>query len=232
MMTEVLPIQTHEIIGTGGARARALRVFCPSRTQSVDLETCMRCPHLESVSEVPEARGACIACTPPTTPAAKPSVGRALESSFAHLAATSLVGGIVGSHVTCVEPDVSMVWIDEEFGRRGVQLFPVVEPSRRLLGFVWRGDLLRPRWQLALSDPRDSLRAGALAVEVMDKRVFSVRESDRVTEVVRVMTVDRARTVAVLAEDDTVVGLVSDLDLLRWFAATRRWRFSEQLKTA
>ena len=58
--------------------------------------------------------------------------------------------------------------------------------------------------------------------EEMDPRAISVREDLPLSEALRAITSNRARTVTVVATDGTVVGLLSDLEILIWFALERR----------
>lgn len=219
---EGLLVRTHEVIGREGARARALLVFCPSRERSVDLQTCARCPHLTSLPDAVDVPGACVRCTPPGGPALDNSIAAA-PPSVAALAAQTTVGATMGSRVICVQPEVTVASVRDEFSRANAVFLPVVEASGRLLGVLWRNDLAPPKIR-EISALRDRLGAGSIttAAEQMDPRPIVLHEGSPLSDALRAMTVDRARTVAVVDADGAAMGLLSDLEVLMWFARQRR----------
>ena len=129
----------------------------------------------------------------------------------------------MGSHVVCVRPEVAVETLADQFHAAGAILLPVVDASARLIGVLWRSDLAPPsvRESAAL---RLRLRGESMTTvgEEMDPRAISVREDLPLSEALRAITSNRARTVTVVATDGTVVGLLSDLEILIWFALERR----------
>jgi CBS-domain-containing membrane protein len=99
-------------------------------------------------------------------------------------------------------------------------LFPVVDDAHHLLGLLWRPDVAPPHLRVTIQQ-RLRKREG-LASEVMDTRGHVAFESTPLLEAFQRMTVDRARFLTVLSADGGVVGMLSDLDLLGWFARARR----------
>lgn len=207
-------IRTHDVVGPSGLRKRALHVFCPPSQRSVDLDTCLACPFFRACVPDPDAHGAVIACAAPEPPRASPRARDAFTSVH--------VGEIMGAHVTCLEPSVSIADAEAELTRAGVEHLPVVGRMTRLLGVFWRRDLVPSKLgqALALRDRRRG-RAATSVGECMDPRGVSVRESAPVARVIHMMVTGHVRSIAVVSELDAVVGSVTDLDLLGWFASVR-----------
>lgn len=221
-IAETLRVNTHEVIHGDGTRSRGLHVFCRTRAQSIDVATCEACPHLETYPASPGAPGACIVCWAPRRGAGD-RAPNAAEDSFVDLAKSASVGEAMGPRVVCVGPEVGVEGLRDEFQITRAMLLPVVEPSGRLVGVLWRFDLAPShlRELIALRHRREGAPVGTVA-EQMDPHALAVQEGAPLTEALRAMTVDRARTVTVVAIDGTVVGLLSDLELLMWFARQRR----------
>lgn len=220
-MTEAeLPIHAREVLSPSGTRVKALHVYCPSRVRSVDLATCLACPHLKTCAPDAGAPGATLSCAAPEPFEARQHTPPRHVQDLLTRAAGSTVGEMMGARVTCVEPLVSLADAEAELARSGLELLPVVGQGARFLGVFWRADLLPPRLveALALRDRRRGRRATS-AGERMDPRISAVRESAPVTHLLRAMASRHTRSVTVVSELDTVVGSVTDLELLKWFAS-------------
>lgn len=216
------PVHTVEVIGRDGTRAKALRVFCPSQARSLDLEQCARCSRLRTLPEDPHAPGARITCS---VSALEPPSASAPDSipSFATLAASASVGDIMGARVTCVRPEVDVTTLDGEFGPIHASLLPVVDDDAKLLGVLWRHDLAPPRMHESIA-LRVRLRVADrdTVADQLDPFPLTLHEGAPAIEALRAMTVDHARSIAVVGDGGRVVGTLSDLELLTWFARARR----------
>jgi CBS domain-containing protein len=102
---------------------------------------------------------------------------------------------------------------------------PVVDGSRKLVGMVTEGDLLRrqpgetgrPRWLQLLGSPRSGERIDLdhpqTVADVMTTHVISVREDTPVSQIADLMHRHGIKRVPVL-DDGEVIGIVSRADLL------------------
>ena len=102
---------------------------------------------------------------------------------------------------------------------------PVVDGSRKLVGMVTEGDLLRrqpgetgrPRWLQLLGSPRPGERIDLghpqTVADVMTKQVISVREDTPVSQIADLMRRHGIKRVPVLDHGE-VIGIVSRADLL------------------
>ncbi len=129
----------------------------------------------------------------------------------------------MGSRVICVRPEVPVASLGGEFHGARSLFLPVVQGSGRLLGVLWRSDLAPPsiRENMTLRDRLGGASVTTVA-EQMDLRPIVVHEGSPLSDALWAMTDYRARTVTVVGADGTVAGLLSDLEVLMWFARQRR----------
>jgi CBS domain-containing protein len=118
----------------------------------------------------------------------------------------------MGPLVVCVDAALAPVRLEQEFARARSALLPVVVPTGRFVGVLWRADLA------ALS----SFDAPEGAVLRVDRRALALPESAPVRDALPAMTVDRVRAIPVLGDDGSVTGVLSDVDLLRWYGRVRK----------
>ena len=88
---------------------------------------------------------------------------------------------------------------------------PVVDDTGRVIGIVTLRDLLHP-----LNRPATGLRRAVDAV--MTRVVYTVQPGDPVMTVVRLMIEEDIHRAVVVENDDTLVGIVTRLDILRALA--------------
>ena len=111
--------------------------------------------------------------------------------------------------------------------QHGVSGVPVVDTERHVLGVVSEADLLAkleyadrvPRHPLAARGMRvDRVKAaGDTAGELMTSPAVTVRATDTVTRVARLMDASRVRRMPVVDETGQLVGIVSRRDLVRMY---------------
>lgn len=140
-----------------------------------------------------------------------------------------LVSEFMNPDVVCAHPEMTVSEVERILVEREISGMPVVDDSGRLLGVVSQRDLVRHE-----STPRTVGESGQFFTDVEDyAELQNIRErgSRPVTEVMRpeVFTVDRdapadeaARLMRVkrvhrliVTKGETLVGIVSTLDLLR-----------------
>src|SRR5690242_18784603 len=111
--------------------------------------------------------------------------------------------------------------------QHGISGVPVVDTAHHVLGVVSEADLLAkleyadrvPRHPLAARGMRvDRVKAaGDTAGELMTSPAVTVRATDTVTRVARLMDASRVRRVPVVDEAGQLVGIVSRRDLVRMY---------------
>ena len=84
---------------------------------------------------------------------------------------------------------------------------PVVDGDNRCVGVVTESDILGKR--------------GSTAGEIMTRDAVTVEEDVSLAEAAEIMLTRRIRRLPVVRSDGTLVGLVTRMDLVRWFGHTR-----------
>jgi CBS-domain-containing membrane protein len=95
---------------------------------------------------------------------------------------------------------------------------PVVDGSGHLLGTVWRDDFARGRMK---GGSRPTFEPPRHAADLVG-RATTLPESASIGYALEVLTSRRARTLILVQDDDTVAGVLTDLDLLHWLSRGRR----------
>jgi hypothetical protein len=193
-----LPVRSLEIFERNGGRARALRVFCPTRNASTDTSDCANCPFVRAVSE------ANVSCTPAgVAPAPESALDGPLFLGPDALAKGTPVGAVCAAHSVAVRVDVS-----------AARARLLLDRNPHVVVLAANDEV---RGTLSGMDPAEGLTSlGELAA------VGPVlRESAPLIQAIDLMVHGHMRFVAVTGEDRRFVGLISDLDVLRWVARRR-----------
>jgi CBS domain-containing protein len=90
---------------------------------------------------------------------------------------------------------------------RRVTGVPVVDDERRCVGVVTESDILGKR--------------GTTVGEIMTANAVTVEEDLSLAEAAEIMLTQRIRRLPVVRADNTLVGLLTRMDLVRWFGQTR-----------
>jgi CBS domain-containing protein len=188
-----LTVRRRDILSPGGRRRRST-VFCPSENQSVDLAWCRGCPLAERVD------GDAVRCSPdPAANTAAPTARIGGETpvgavmSARHVSALPEVPAGQVAKATGGAPDVAVLVVDD-----GDHLLGVIEPA------------------VLAASPTDTLAA------TIGQRAPSIREDRSVAEAIECMVRGHRRFLPVVQEDGRVVGVLSDLDILRWVARAQQ----------
>jgi len=205
-----LSVRSHHILGAN-ERVVRLQVFCPGQRRSVDYEECASCPRLSSVPVSPEAPGACIDCSPVgATSADSPTIPTRDEP----------IGSLAGTRVLCIHANLPIERLADAFREwSGVEL-PVVDGRGYLLGSIWRDDFICARRPARVSG---SFVPTRWANDCVD-HANTLHESSSIASAVEALATRRARTLILVRGDSGVVGVLTDLALLRWFAREQRVR--------
>jgi CBS domain-containing protein len=120
---------------------------------------------------------------------------------------SSTVSSIMTRTVYCVRPEVSVEMVTRLLRDHQVGAFPVVDARGRPIGILSKTDLI------GAEDV-----AGATVGEVMIPIVFAVAHDAPIGEAAALMSGEEIHRVPVLDEADTVCGILSTMDIVRWLA--------------
>jgi hypothetical protein len=190
-----LRIRGHERVGACGDVAIVRTVFCPSQQSSMDVAVCRRCVHLLRADD------AVVECSPATFA----SDVRGLESD-AGLGGDVCVGEAIGPYSVsvCADAPVRAAFAALSRAPAAVLMGIVVDAANHVVGCIER---IEP------CGPMD-----ADCTERLARAVAPVRESATLAVAVARMTKERRRALPVVDDEGRTVGLISDLDALRWVA--------------
>jgi len=137
------------------------------------------------------------------------------------------VGDVMTRDVVSVRIAAGYKEIADLMVRHGISAVPVVDAERSVLGVVSEADLLA-KLEYADRVPRHPLvsrrmrvnrakAAGDTAAELMTSPAVTVRSTETVTRVARLMDAARVKRVPVVDEAGHLVGIVSRRDLVRMY---------------
>ena len=127
-------------------------------------------------------------------------------------------GAVAGTRVVCVHAELPVERLPTTFREWSAIELPVVDGNGHLLGTVWRDDFARRRM---VGGSRPTFELPRHAADLVG-RATTLRESSSIGYAVELLTSKRARTLILVQDDDTVSGVLTDIDLLRWLTRRRR----------
>lgn len=230
-----IAIRRRRTVSAGGEVSVASTVYCPARDRSIALDECARCSHFHGLDAGVEVRETVVSC----------GSEEALQRSREGASLRDGRGGppdhgtpiadIMTSDVVCVSAGVALedamrILVENGFG--GV---PVVDEAGRPIGIFSKTDVVRREHErgdteevsTARPRERDGQELGpgyhvceSTSVDVseaMTPLVLSLEEGASVGQAASLMAFEGIHRLPVVTEDGQVVGLLTALDVLRWF---------------
>jgi CBS domain-containing protein len=206
------------VVRDGSTRTSAL-VFCERMEQSVPLARCATCPFGGAIRRDEAGRNATVDCCrvalAPASSAGQvsPRVGRPQEAGVASIAASLPVGMCLMRTVVCIANDTTLA-----VAARGLDMEPsaygvaVVDAEERFVGIL-------PRARAALAVLQS--RGEAATAHVASERC-TVDERQSIGVAFATMTARHRRELIVTGDGGTLVGVVRDLDALRFVSHVAR----------
>lgn len=190
-----LPVRSVDVFERDGRNVRALRVFCPSSHASVHASTCAACSFAHTISDT------AVSCAPLDIPGElEPVPDKPLFLGPDALALGTPVGAVCATRSVAVRVDVPVARARALLEREA--LVVVLTHDDRVHGV------------LSAAAPLDELSSLGDA----DGRVPVLHESTPLIEAIDLMLHGRVRLVSAIGNDRRFLGLVTDLDVLRWAA--------------
>jgi CBS domain-containing protein len=191
-----LTVHRLDVLSPGGQR-RQVTVYCPAERRSVDLEWCRGCPLVGRIERD------LVQCAPDLDM-------RGRGHTCGRLGDDASVGEVMGASQIGVSPDVPAGELANALANAPGMAALVVDDSQRLLGLVEPNE--------AASSPiqQRSVELGHMGP--------TVAESASLADAVAFMAKAHLRFLPVIRDDGRAVGVLTDLDAMRWVAAKRRPR--------
>lgn len=165
-------------------------VFCPGKRRSLRIADCAACQHVHQIAE------RTIECSPPESPLAE------LLAEDPRLGGDASAGEAMGTVTVCARVETPAGVVARALAQERLLAAIVEDEWGRFAGIVERPDVETSR-------PNECLHG-------MVRIVTPVHEATPLASVIARMVHDRARALPVVDDDGRPVGLLSDLDALRW----------------
>lgn len=176
-----------------------LRVYCPRLGSSVALRACEACAAKIEVTPA----GGVVQCGPEG------------ESACHTLAEAPPIGALVETPVKAIDESANLTIAVELLAEAGAEPVLVVDASGQCVGALSRTRLTQHDPFPMLDGPPSSAREAMVDAKV-------ALETTSVRDVLRAMATQRLRYLAIVATDGRPLGVVSDIEALRLFAALRQ----------
>ena len=189
----LLEVRTVEVVTGRGRSVTFSSVRCPVRGRSAAVEECAHCDESEGVAQDALARGEWLCCQAPA-PVEASGDGEGPP-----------VRAVMRRTALALRPGLGRGTAADALRARGQPSAPVVDGEGRPLGVVGEADLLR-------AGP------GRKVADAMARVALSVPETAPLSRAAALLVSHGLERIAVVSADGVVVGVLSALDLLGWFA--------------
>lgn len=181
-----------------------LTVYCPRRNQVTDAAECRECGHCRGLCIDGGGGEVFVRCAwlhGQATPRPSAATPAALSS-------------IMSTPVHCVSPDASLESVRALFVTHAIGAAPVVDHNGRTIGVVSKGDILRALDQEGAVPGVELMRAR----QVMSHVVFALHSEADISRAAALMAYEGVHHIVVTDAEGKPAGIVSALDIMRWFA--------------
>lgn len=227
-----LNIRTQRTRGGDGAESVDTTVYCPIQEKSVGVADCEGCNKFHALHFDPATRTSSVVCY---SHGATAPEGPPRQATFGPADPRTPLGEIMTAEVICVRPETSIDEVRALMIDRGIGGLPVVDAGGKPIGIVSRADVLRAERDRGDTDevtarPRRRDEPGGLgeglhvfeptrvtAGEVMSPTVLALHEGSNVGQAASLMAFEGVHRLPVVSDAGRVVGILSSLDVLRWF---------------
>jgi CBS domain-containing protein len=209
------PIRT---IHGAGAETKSWVLVCPRRGRLLPLAVCDECPHLRSVRFGKDEQGqenASAICDLDAGDTRRGFFPKPYDSK-SYAATVTMPISTIAKGAVCVAKDLEVKALTELFLERGISGAPVLDEQGRLVGVVTKSDLLVDGLE------RGRGEGGVTVGDVMTPLVRALGDDATIGDAVTLMAEETIHMIPLVTAQGEVVGVVSALDVLRWFASRDR----------
>ncbi|MGK4005185.1 CBS domain-containing protein [Sorangium sp. So ce1036] len=232
-------IHSARVVGRDGEASVVETVHCPVKGRSTTVRECEACHRFHALHFDVGTQTTSVVCH--TEAVARAPGGAAREEPPRDpgglMDPESPLADIMTRDVVCVRPEVAVDEVAALLVRHEINGIPVVDAEGRPVGMVSRADVLRAAEErgdtaeaervTARPDERAPLDlepgfhvlepVTTTAGDVMTPVVVTLHESASIRQAAALMAYEGVHRLPVLSDDGKVVGIVSSLDVLRWF---------------
>ncbi|WP_437819794.1 CBS domain-containing protein [Sorangium sp. So ce1078] len=229
-------IRSARIFGGDGGESEVATVYCPLKERSATVTECESCRRFHALHFDAPSRKTSVVChsghATSDTESADPLAGVS-----EHVNPAAPLAGIMTRDVICVRPEVPVDEIAALLVRHEISGMPVVDADGKPVGMVSRADVIRAAHERGDTEeservtlhPADvvplDIEQGfyvyepvkVTARDVMTPVVVQLHESATIRQAAALMAYEGVHRLPVVSDDGRVVGILSSLDVLRWF---------------
>jgi len=219
---EPIKIRVRQVFSGSGETTRVESVYCPQRKRSVSLDVCATCGHGQGVYSGPgDASVLCDHASAHDLTLRHGLQGREAQRD------TTPVAELMTTHVLCVREDLGIDALTNLLIERKISGVPVVDAHGAPIGIVSKTDLLQHRYEgedmLSVDQTLEpgfhaDIAVRATVGELMTPMAIALSEHTPISQVAASMAAERVHRLPIVGEDGTVVGIVSSLDIVGWYA--------------
>lgn len=229
-------IRSARILGDDGEESVVATVYCPVKERSATVPECESCHRFHALHFDATARTTSVVChTGPGSRGAEREDPR--RGAGGPLDPETPLADIMTRNVICVGPEVTVDEITTSLVRHGISGMPVVDAEGKPVGMVSRADVLRAAQERGDTEESERLTlqpddvapldleqgfhvyepVKTTARDIMTPVVVQLHESASIRQAASLMAYEGVHRLPVTSDDGRVVGIVSSLDVLRWF---------------
>jgi CBS domain-containing protein len=226
---QVLEVTSRRTLRRPGELTTNLTVACPSRGHDTPFELCVECAKFRGLRLDRASGEASLTCR------SDEPEGDGARSG--EPGGHGSISEIMTRNVFCVGPELGVDAVAALFLQRGISGAPVVDDDGRPIGVISKTDLLRGHQDrtypaegavvstgdddgILLEPSRSPEGPGSLtARDIMMPVVFCLPANESIARAAALMAFERVHRLPVIGVTGEIVGVISSLDVLRWFAA-------------
>jgi CBS domain-containing protein len=232
----LLDVRVCRALGDAGRISTHSTVFCPRHERSVSVDACSACDDGGGLHLDPALRKTSVVCKWQGT-SIEPADDEPCVVRGGRADPNTPLTAVMSRDVICVRPELSVDDLLSLFLDRGVSGVPVVDSHGKPLGVVSKTDVIRDTRERGDTDeidiaPTATWQAKDLevlggfhvhegkrvtAAEIMTPVVLTLHESANIGQAAALMAYEGVHRLPIVSDDGQVVGLLSTLDILRWF---------------
>jgi CBS domain-containing protein len=203
-------VHVRRLTSTGAVVAGELEVYCPNQEKSVAVNHCKTCLKFVCSGADPKTGRVFVECKQLTADSAK-SLRAARRAVLTRRPAAGSAPGdqtpvtaIMKQKVPCARRSLEPAGLRALFSGTDAEALPVVNEHGEPVGVLLRSLLVDG--------------AAGKAGDLMTRLSFVLPESATISQAAALMALERAQHVPIVGNDGRVAGMVSWIEVLRWFA--------------
>jgi CBS domain-containing protein len=230
-----LPIRARRVVSGSGEELVSTTVYCPMQEKSTAVTECEKCERFHALHFDAATKSTSVVCHCEQASPAPAEEATLRDALGGPPDPGTPLADIMTKNVVCVTADAGIEDVMALLVRHEIGGLPVVDAKGHPIGIISRADVLRAQQErgdteemreiTARPQPGEHLEPGTHVLEpvrttardVMSPVVLALHESSNIGQAASLMAFEGVHRLPVVADGGEVVGILSALDVLRWF---------------